>query len=140
MVMPRFKTRAEGFASRKPVWVCKDCGTQFQTADPRKTGGCSQCRGREFHYFPSRREFRRYKDLLLLQLAGKIAEIELQPAYDLTTAGVKFTCKADFRYRDKETGRYVVEDVKSAGTDTNISRLKRAMVKERYGVDIVIIN
>ncbi len=83
--------------------------------------------------FDSKKEAARYKVLKLLEKAGKITNLELQPRYDLV---VNFTkCgfyKADFRYfeNDKE----VVEDVK--GMKTPIYNLKKKLVKAIYGIVI----
>ncbi len=71
------------------------------------------------HIFDSKKEARRYRELLLLAAAGEIAFLELQPKYELFPAfyhrempyrGISF--KADFRYQT-QAGQTVVEDVKS---------------------------
>lgn len=71
--------------------------------------------------FHSKKEGRRYLELKMLQGAGEIQDLELQPSFELQK---KFTHKgtnyrniryvADFRY--KENGEVIVEDVKSSGT------------------------
>src|SRR5262249_11550628 len=64
--------------------------------------------------FDSQKEEKRYRDLLLLERAGHIRNLELQPRYDFIINGkkLKHYYKADFRYEDVATGREVVEDVK----------------------------
>ena len=73
------------------------------------------------HLFDSRKEAKRYRDLLLLEAAGEISHLELQPRYVLwkgrTIRGERLraiTYTADFRYQ--EGGRTTVEDVKSTPT------------------------
>ncbi len=100
--------------------------------------------------FDSRREGRRYIDLSLLQKAGKIFDLELQPVYKLGTDenpivilstgypnGRRVQYRADFRYRDADTGQIVVEDVK--GFDTPAARLKRAVVEWQYKIAIRLV-
>ena len=96
---------------------------------------------RSGYWFSSKREARRYTELLLLESAGEIRDIELQPAYPLlspTPDGSLVstaTYIADFRYVDIPTGETVVEDVK--GVRTQVYKLKKRWVKTQYGLDIV---
>lgn len=62
--------------------------------------------------FASVKEARRYGELKLLQKAGKIRNLELQPRFPLIVGGVK-VCeyRADFVYHD-DRGKIIVEDVK----------------------------
>ena len=69
--------------------------------------------------FDSKLEGRRYSELLLLQKANKIKDLQLQPSFELIPSfkknGKTFrktTYKADFLYTDTETGKKVVEDTK----------------------------
>ena len=108
--------------------------------------------------FPSKREGNRYVELKLLQRAGEISGLELQPEYPLVITrlvdgkltnvpvkirsakrpnGTRTKYTADFRYQDKRTGRQIVEDVK--GVDTTASRLRRAVVECIYGIEIDLI-
>ena len=83
--------------------------------------------------FDSKAEGRRYGQLKLLEIAGEITKLELQPRYDLIINDVKCGFyKADFRYLDN--GKLVVEDVK--GMKTPIYNLKKKLVKAIYGIDI----
>jgi hypothetical protein len=83
--------------------------------------------------FASAREAERYSELRMLERAGKIKDLELQPVYTLQP---KFTQRdgtvfpaikyiADFRYLDLESGDRIVEDVK--GFPTPVYRLKMKM-------------
>lgn len=85
--------------------------------------------------FASGAEANRYRGLWLLQREGKIADLELQPRYDLILEGVNVGFyKADFRYRVVATGEIVVEDVK--GMATPLYRLKKKIVEALYGIEI----
>jgi hypothetical protein len=83
--------------------------------------------------FDSKKEAARYQQLKLLERAGEIMELTLQPRFDLIVNGVKCGFyKADFQYL--EVGKYVVEDVK--GMKTPVYNLKKKLVKAIYGIDI----
>ena len=83
--------------------------------------------------FDSMKEGARYRQIKLLEKAGKITDLELQPKYDLIVNGKKVGLyKADFRYI--EEGKLVVEDVK--GMKTAIYNLKKKMIKAIYDIDI----
>lgn len=86
--------------------------------------------------FDSKGEARRYAELKLMERAGVIANLELQPAYVLQEAfrcpwnGAQRAIKyvADFRYA--EGGKTIVEDFK--GKETEVYRIKRKMFLKRY--------
>lgn len=84
-----------------------------------------------------------------MQKAGEISQLEVQPKFPLRTGkrdikirserypnGRRASYYGDFAYLTK-SGKRVVEDVK--GADTNISRLKRAIVEAQYGLEIDIV-
>ena len=103
--------------------------------------------------FDSKKEAKRYTELKLLEKAGHITHLELQPEYQITINGAKICkYKADFRYftvRAENTARsnitigewqpptmagdkegQIVEDVK--GFKTPIYRLKKRLVEASY--------
>jgi hypothetical protein len=85
--------------------------------------------------FASKREANRYRELRLLERAGEIHELTLQPVFPLT-AGEGITVGkylGDFRYYTRE-GELVVEDVK--GMRTPVYRLKKRIVEACYGIQI----
>ena len=84
--------------------------------------------------FDSKAERDHGEGLRLRQLAGEIFGLEYQPWYPLCE-NPRVAYVADFRYREK--GRIVVEDVK--GVMTGESRVKIAWVKEKYGVEVILI-
>ena len=85
--------------------------------------------------FDSKREAARYMELMLLERAGEISHLELQPVYECVVNGKKIcTYRADFRYFTKLGN--IVEDVK--GVKTPIYRLKKKLVEALYaGVTIL---
>lgn len=86
--------------------------------------------------FASRREADRYVHLRLLERAGHITQLQLQPVFELHAPGGVRVAKyvADFAYRDLRTLRLVIEDVK--GVQTAIFRLKAKWMKAEHGIDV----
>ena len=80
--------------------------------------------------FASKKEAARYGELKLLERAGIIKDLTLQPRYPIVFEG-KLICTyiADFSYTDLSK-RFVVEDVK--GMKTPAYRLKKKLVEARY--------
>jgi hypothetical protein len=97
--------------------------------------------------FSSKAEAKRYCELKMLEKAGKIECLELQPRYPLVVVGgfVKDihhqigTYVADFRYYDMQTtgAPLVVEDVK--GFKTELYRWKKKHVEAQYGIKVTEI-
>jgi len=86
--------------------------------------------------FHSVKESRRYSELKLLERAGEIKELNLQPTFRLEVKG-KLICKyiADFEYYlDDE---YTVEDVKSAATKTASYSIKKKLMSAIFGIQIL---
>lgn len=87
--------------------------------------------------FDSKAEAARYHELKLMEKAGLIEALELQPAYVLTVRNGERDVsvglyRADFRYW--QGGDVVVEDVK--GMKTPVYQLKKKMVEAIYGIKI----
>ena len=90
--------------------------------------------------FDSMAEARRFSELKLLEKAGKISALELQPKFELRVEGQKI-CDyiGDFVYLD-EHSRPVVEDVKSQHTRSlPVFRLKAKLFKACWGFDITLV-
>jgi hypothetical protein len=109
---------------------------------PQRGKKLSKYRNRKTLYlginFDSQKEANRYAELLLLERAGLISNIELQPRYDLVVNGHKIGFyRADFRYEDVATSSVVVEDVKSPVTRTAVYQLKKKLIKALYNISIV---
>lgn len=88
--------------------------------------------------FASKKEAARYKELKLLEKAGKIKDLVLQFSYPLEINGT-LICRyrADFIYLTPATFGHsrVVEDCK--GFKTPIYKLKKKLMKAIYGIDIL---
>lgn len=88
--------------------------------------------------FDSQSEAKRYGELRLLQRAGAIKELVLQPRYTININDIKVCAVVlDFEYFDIEKGIYVHEDVK--GYDTDMSKLKRKMFEAYTGAKVTLI-
>lgn len=91
--------------------------------------------------FDSRKEAARYSVLTMLEKAGEIHALTLQPVFPLVVvteaSGTRAqigTYRGDFQYCEKGGARAVVEDVK--GVKTPVYRLKKKMVEAIYGITI----
>lgn len=85
--------------------------------------------------FDSKREGNRYKELKLLERAGEIKDLELQPRFLLQDSFKKngrtfrkIEYVADFKYI--ENGKTIVEDVK--GMQTDVFKLKHKIFEKVY--------
>jgi hypothetical protein len=90
--------------------------------------------------FASKREAFRYCELKLLEKAGEIMHLELQPRYPLTVNGLHVcTYVADFEYWDLSVpeGRPVTEDAKGVRTRDFINKAK--LFHAIYGREVVLI-
>lgn len=95
-------------------------------------------------WFDSIKEARRYGELKLLEKGGYISDLKLQVPYELLPNQKDIDGKvierkvryiADFVYRDKN-GQEVVEDAKSKATKTEVYRLKKKLMLDKYGIRI----
>ena len=92
--------------------------------------------------FDSAKEANRFCELKLLERSGKITGLQRQPGYTLIPKQVRdgkmierpVVYKADFAYRDEETGEDVVEDVKGLKTKEYI--IKRKLMLWEYGITV----
>jgi hypothetical protein len=90
--------------------------------------------------FDSKLEAERYAQLKILERAGVIRELELQPSFDLLPSFKKngktwrrTVYKADFRYISCEDDSYIIEDVKgSTAVITDVFRLKQKLFEYKY--------
>mgnify|MGYP003506894038 CR=1 FL=1 len=87
------------------------------------------------YVFDSIAEGQRYRELALLERAGKISDLKLQPRFLLQESFKKngktyrkIEYVADFQY--KENGRIIVEDVK--GMQTDVFKLKHKLFEKKY--------
>ena len=104
--------------------------------------------GGKTRVFDSQAEARRYDQLALMLAAGEIAELRMQEQFTLQEAyidergnrvgAVRYV--ADFTYRPVleggKKGEKVVEDVKRPATRTDKYKIKKKLLRERFGIDI----
>lgn len=88
--------------------------------------------------FASQKEARRYQELKLLEKAGEIIGLELQPEFQLRAKGGEKIgiYRPDFAYFAKARNgtTWVIEDVK--GFRTPLYRWKKKHVEAQYGIQI----
>lgn len=97
----------------------------------------------DMYVFDSIAESRRYKELALLEKAGEIENLQLQPKFLLQDSFKKngktyrkIEYIADFMYKEK--GKVIVEDVK--GKETEVFKLKHKLFEKKYpGLELRII-
>jgi hypothetical protein len=82
--------------------------------------------------FHSKGEARRYCQLKLLEAAGEIEELTLQPKFPLHGKSGKKICSyiADFQYLERGKKAWTVEDFK--GAKTAIYNLKKKIFLDEY--------
>ena len=83
--------------------------------------------------FDSKKEAKRYGELMLRFRAGQIRNLELQPEFRVELNGVKvFKYRADFAYFEGQDR--IFEDVK--GVRTPVYKLKKRIVEVLYSIQI----
>ena len=88
--------------------------------------------------FASKREAKRYCDLKLLERAGEIKALRLQPRYPLTVNSLHVaTYVGDFEYVESKSGRIVTEDAKGVKTRDFVNKAK--LFHALYGREVVCI-
>lgn len=87
------------------------------------------------HRFDSQMEARRYGQLKLLEKAGEIVGLKLQPVFPIYINDQEvFEYHGDFAYLDTATCKSVIEDVK--GMRTAVYKLKKKCVEAYYDIEI----
>lgn len=84
--------------------------------------------------FDSKAEAKRGEELRMQEIAGAITDLQYQVSYQLCQKP-NIKIKVDFVY--KHNGDTIHEDVKGMG-ETREFRVKRAWLKEKYGIDVYI--
>ena len=99
----------------------------------------------DMYVFDSAKEAQRYRELTLLERAGEISNLELQPRF-LLQDSFKYENKinraisyiADFKYYDCNLQKMVVEDVKSNITKKDkVYVIKKKLFLKKYGKDFL---
>jgi hypothetical protein len=95
-------------------------------------------------WFPSQKEYGRWRVLRIREIAGEVRHLKTQVAFLLVVNGVTVaTYRADFVYEELQgtkgkkssSWRRVVEDTK--GVRTELYKLKRLLMKALYGIEIL---
>tara|TARA_R100001460_G_scaffold41330_6_gene76933 strand:+ start:1861 stop:2196 length:336 start_codon:yes stop_codon:yes gene_type:complete len=88
--------------------------------------------------FDSKKEANRYLELQQMQKIGVINQLECQPRIPLIVNGKQIGHYiGDFKYLDKTTNTYILEDVKSKATRTPVYKLKKKIL-ETYKPPLII--
>jgi hypothetical protein len=115
----------------------------FGTVDKLPPGRRSKYLSEGVHtndgFFHSKKEARRWSDLLWLKHAGNIRELARQVRFALKVNGEHIAFYvADFVYRDTRTDELIVEDVKSPATKRlRDYQMKKKLMKALYNVEIL---
>lgn len=122
--------------------------SKTKPVEPKKISAQSKYRSRKYEVgdrtFDSEKEAKRYADLITLQKAGIIKNLELQKTYELIPTQrdesgkvIERACYyyADFVY-ERCDGVKIVEDVKSKATKTPLYVVKSKLMLYRYGVKV----
>lgn len=120
----------------------KQIGTQIRVGSKYRNIKTNRTINGEEITFDSKKEAARYDELTLLERAGLIRELTLQPRFTLQESFVhkgktirKLEYVADFSYlRDND---FVVEDVKSEATKTPQYRIKKKLMLGKFGIEVV---
>lgn len=138
-----------------PLWADKPGGPKYHNQKDQREA----TDGRSIR-FDSRKEARRFDELLALLRAGKIMDLRLQPQFTIqeaytTPEGERVRAiryQADFMYKREiqkdrlpvpweldasgKMWEIVVEDVKSPATKTRVYEMKKKLLRERLGFEI----
>lgn len=133
--MPRYKRRA--------TYACPVCGAAGQQLWTKKNAGAKNWQRRctcseALVFFASHREHTRFCELLVLQRAGQISHLKLQPRMPLVVNRVevgKYT--PDFCYM--EADGEVFEDVKGYAGDTEATRFRIKVFEACYNTTVRVV-
>lgn len=117
----------------KACWWCLTCDVPYEDVYAARCG--KDC---ELIRFDSKRELARWGELLLLERAGKIKDLQRQVEFPIKINGKKVGAyRCDFHYLDEGHEFYTIEDVK--GVDTPLSKFKRKCVTAQTGTEVRIV-
>lgn len=143
-----FTQRRQGFRKlsashivglRKYAWTCRGCGLMHET----KPVQCKACGRLDFVKWDSKAELRRFGELNLLRLAGKISRLETQVRFPLLAFNDGKPVKvgeyvADFVYQ--RDGARVIEDAKGDAITDLASWKVRHMAAQGTPVNLVKVS
>lgn len=114
---------------------------RYQNPNSRSKYHATKVKDLDGQTFDSKKEYRRWRDLQLLERAGMIKDLRRQvkfvliPAQRISGKVVERECSyyADFVYESE--GKTIVEDCKGFRTDTY--KIKRKLMLQKYGIRIL---
>ena len=87
--------------------------------------------------FASKAEARHYGELKILEAAGDIKDLELQPEYPIIVNGIRVAIyRADFRFMGRTKHGYIQMIVDVKGMATPVYKLKKKLVEAIYEITI----
>lgn len=124
----------EELQRRKDAGMIRDFTIQEEPKKKKRAKFNNQKVEYDGHTFDSKKEYNRYRELLLLLKAGQIGQIRLQVPYELNDGGThSYKYIADFVYIDKDAG-LIVEDCK--GCRTAVYKKKFRLMKNIHNITI----
>lgn len=138
----KFATRKQGQGMARLTWVCSGCRASYTQERPKR---CSRCGVSGMHLFDSQKELRRFAELILLERAKMIANLEIHPRFALSVRAPDGSLvdigayEADFAYIER--GQRAIEDVKPRDTRSHdpLFVWKRKHFEAQYGVELRIV-
>jgi len=137
-------SRLDGYNRATRSWACKECHTV--TSIQRQA--CGYCGHREFHYFGSGREAKRYGELLFLVAARAARDLTVHPRFPLSVPmhdshliAEIGSYEADFSYVEAGTEQFVVEDCKPRDPKAMdpLARWKIRHFESEYGIKVRLV-
>lgn len=150
--MPRYNSIAdlpEGLRKKAEILMGQQKNGSEKKQKTQEKGGGSRYHNRKCVVrgigFDSEMEGRRYLVLCDMLARGEICKLKLQPEFTITESYVlpdgkrvkAMRYRADFSY--EKNGELVIEDVKTAGTQTRVFINKSKSVYEKFGVCITLV-
>lgn len=98
--------------------------------------------------FDSKKEAKRYLEMMARQEAGEIDDLRIQVNFTLQEGYTKpngervraIVYKADFTYKKRDGNGgytlYIVEDVKSKATKTRTYEIKKKLMREKFRIEV----
>ena len=130
-------TRSPKGAENSPAPATRSARKQSPSPTASASRGTSKYGNKRTNGFASKKEAKRYQELLLMEKAGEISHLRTQVPYDIDINGIH-VCRyiADFVYHDEAMigDRRIVEDAK--GMRTDVYKLKKKLMLAVHGITI----
>lgn len=113
---------------------------ELATAKPKPNKYGARAEQYDGYRFASQKEKRRYQELVILQHAGEISNLEVHPKFQFVVNDIPVSSfRPDFQYRDSD-GAIVVEDVKShhgkGSTAGEAYTIRKKLLRAIYGLEV----